>query len=71
MEEKKLHKKTVCLASRPAMAFICCKCIAELVFTATTDAAKWVQIYGLFRPRDANETNTDKLFSDVLLKLSK
>ena len=27
----------------------------KLVFTATTDAAKWVQIYGLLRPTDANE----------------
>ena len=27
----------------------------ELVFTATTDAAKWVQIYGLLRPTDAND----------------
>ena len=27
----------------------------ELVFTATTDAAQWVQIYGLLRPTDANE----------------
>ena len=27
----------------------------ELVFTVTTDAAKWVQIYGLLRPTDANE----------------
>ena len=26
----------------------------ELVFTVTTDAAKWVQIYGLLRPTDAN-----------------
>ena len=25
----------------------------ELVFTATTDAAQWVQIYGLLRPTDA------------------
>ena len=29
----------------------------ELVFTVTTDAAKWVQIYGLLRPTDANDDN--------------
>ena len=28
---------------------------SELVFTATTDTAQWVQIYGLLRPTDANE----------------
>ena len=28
----------------------------EFDFTATTDAAQWVQIYGLLRPTDANET---------------
>ena len=27
----------------------------ELVFTVTTDAAKWVLIYGLLRPTDAND----------------
>ena len=27
----------------------------ELVFTATTDAAQWVQIYGLSRLTDAND----------------
>ena len=26
VEEKRLHKKTVCLAGRPAKAFICSKC---------------------------------------------
>ena len=26
VEEKRLHKKTVCLASRPTTAFTCCKC---------------------------------------------
>ena len=27
----------------------------ELVFTATTDAAQWVQIYGLLRPTDSSD----------------
>ena len=27
----------------------------KYVFTVTTDAAKWVQIYGLLRPTDAND----------------
>ena len=27
----------------------------ELVLTATTDAAQWLQIYSLSRPTDANE----------------
>ena len=26
-----------------------------MVFTATTDAVQWVQIYGLSRPTDAND----------------
>ena len=30
----------------------------ELIFTVTTDAAKWVQIYGLLRPTDANDDIT-------------
>ena len=34
----------------------------ELVFTATTDAAKWVQIYGLLRLTDANEGIYKPLF---------
>ena len=53
-DDKKLHKKTVC----PTTAFTCSKCDRDchsrIVFTATTDAAKWVQIYGLSRPTDAN-----------------
>ena len=56
-EEKRLHKKTVCLASRPA--FTCSTCdrtaTPDLVFTAKKDAAQWVQIYGIERPTDAND----------------
>ena len=44
-----------------------------LVFTATTDAAQWVQIYGLLRPTDANEdkylrglAGTRKLLEKIL-----
>ena len=58
-EEKRLHKKTVCLASRPTTAFTCLSVVGtatpELVFTATTDAVQWVHIYGLSRPTDAND----------------
>ena len=32
--------------------------LCELVFTATTDAAQWVQIYGPLRPTDANDSLT-------------
>ena len=57
-EEKRLHKGTACLAGRPTTAFTCSKCYRDchsrLVFTVTTDTAKWVQIYGLLRPTDAN-----------------
>ena len=31
----------------------------ELVFTATTDAVQWVQIYGLTRLTDANDGMQD------------
>ena len=30
----------------------------ELVFIATTGAAKWVQIYSLLRPTDASDDDT-------------
>ena len=51
VEEKRLHKKTVCLASRPTTAFTCSKC-GRVVFTTTTDAVQWWQIYDLSRPTD-------------------
>ena len=55
-EEKRLLKKITCQANRPTTPFTCSKCGRdELVFTITTDAAKWVQIYGLLRPTDAND----------------
>ena len=59
-EEKRLRKKTVCVANRPTTAFTCSKCVLgtatpESVFTATKAAAQWVQIYGLLRPTDAND----------------
>ena len=41
-EEKRLHKKTACLTSRPTTPFTCSKCdrdcTLKLVLTATTDA---------------------------------
>ena len=60
-EEKRLHKKTACLANRPTTPFTCVVGTAtpELVFTATTDPAKWVQIYGLLRPTDANDDDDE------------
>ena len=58
VEEKSLRKKTACLASRPTPSHVPSvieTATPELIFTATTDAAKWVQIYGLLRPTDVNE----------------
>ena len=60
-EEKRLYKKTACLANRQLhpshVPSVIGTATPELVFTATTDAAKWVQIYGLLRPTVANESN--------------
>ena len=58
-EEKRLHKKTACLANRPTtdVPSAVGSATPELVFTVTADAAKWVQIYGLLRLTDANEAN--------------
>ena len=39
----------------------------ELVFTATTHTAQWVQIYGLLRLTDAN----DDILNTKLLKFDK
>ena len=36
----------------------------ELVFTVTTDAAKWVHSYGLSRPTDANDDSLDISLND-------
>ena len=62
-EEKRLYKRTACLASRPTTPFTCVieTATPELVFTAKTDAAKWVQIYGLLRPTDANELKDEEV----------
>ena len=68
-EEKRLRKKTVCLVSRSITAFTCSKCgtaTPELVFTATTDAAQWVQIYGLSRPTNANGVFDNELMHYLL-----
>ena len=70
VEEKRLHKKTACLASRPIMAFIHSKCgrdTPKLVFTASTDTVQWVQIYGLTRLTGANDWN--KIFQKICLIL--
>ena len=37
----------------------------ELVFTATTDAAQWGQIYGLLRPTDVNDIYITTLMSHI------
>ena len=59
-EEKRLHKKTVCLASRPTTAFTCSKCGRDChsqigIHSHNTVAVQWVQIYGLLRPTNAND----------------
>ena len=36
---------------------------SELVFTATKDAAQWVQIYGLLRPTVANDDDDEDEYS--------
>ena len=59
-EEKRLHKKTVCLASRPPMTFICSNCgkdcHSQIGLHSYSKAIQWVQIYGLIRLTDANES---------------
>ena len=40
----------------------------ELVFTATTDAAQWVQIYGLLRPTDAHDDDDKATISSAMKK---
>ena len=70
-EEERIRKKTVCLASRPTTAFTCSKCDRNChsrigLHSHKTDAAKWVQMYGLLRPTDAN----DELFIEYSCLLS-
>ena len=59
MEEKILHKKTVCLANSQLRLLyvpsVAGTVTPELVFTVTTDAVECVQFYGLSRLTDANE----------------
>ena len=58
-KEKRLHKKTVCLASRPTTAFTCCKCDrdchSQIGLHSRNRRCKMAQIYGLLRLTDAND----------------
>ena len=60
-EEKRLHKrlhvKPVDQLQPSHVPSVIRTATPELVFTVTTDAAKWVQIYGLLRPTDANDVS--------------
>ena len=42
-------------STTPLMLYVIEIATPELVFTATTDTAQWVQIYGLLRPTDDND----------------
>ena len=56
---EKAPQKTVRIVSRQTMALsvpsVAGTATPELVFTATTDAVQWVQIYDLSRLTDAND----------------
>ena len=65
-EVKRLRKNTVDQLHPSHVASVVGTATPELVFTATTDAAKWVQIYGLLRPTDANEDLSQNLDSFLL-----
>ena len=54
-EEKRLRKKTVDHLQPSYVPSVVGTATAELVFTATKDAAQWVQIYDLLTPTDAND----------------
>ena len=58
-EEKMLHKKTACLASRPITAFTCSECGRDCHSPKWSSQpqyiVQWVQIYGLLRPTDTND----------------
>ena len=52
---KRLHVKPIDQLHPSHVPSVVGTATPELVFTVTTEAAKWVQIYGLLRPTDANE----------------
>ena len=56
-EEKRLHKKTVCLATRPTTAVTCSKCGRDCHSRIGLHShnRRWVQIYSLLRLTDAND----------------
>ena len=74
VEEKGLHKKTACLANRPTTAFTCSKCDRDCHsrtgLHSHKDAAKWVQIYGLLRPTDANDDECNYYVFRSLFRLA-